>query len=262
MQLSALALATLLATANAHFTVYYPGWRGDTHATQTQGPCGGLNKIGERFKVNGKSVDVLLKTSHSSAITEYRLCLGDECGTQSGNDGQKDFKTLYGPINELGAGNFCMPGLPLGDLKDGQKGTIQVIMQAVDGNLYNCIDFEVDNSVDAFNNVCKNSTGVSAEAVSGANAGSLAENTQGSGNSSGHAAASNSSHDHSGHSHGDSSSTPESSGAASKTASGSGSATAAAASGSSTQEKSNGGAVAYVNGALAVGGVVAAALLV
>lgn len=257
MQLSALALATLLATANAHFTVYYPGWRGDSHATQTQGPCGGLSKIGERFKVNGKSVDVLLKTSHSSAITEYRLCLGDDCGTKSGSDGQKDFsKVLYGPINELGSGNFCMPGLPLGDLKDGQKGTIQVIMQAVDGNLYNCIDFEVDNSVDAFNTaVCKNSTGVSAEAVSGANAGSLAENTQGSGNSSGHA--------HGGSASGSASKTD------SKTSSGSASATSAAASSaassaaaSSTGDNANSGSLAYVNGALAIGGVVAAALLV
>lgn len=257
MQLSALALATLLATANAHFTVYYPGWRGDSHATQTQGPCGGLSKIGERFKVNGKSVDVLLKTSHSSAITEYRLCLGDDCGTKSGSDGQKDFsKVLYGPINELGAGNFCMPGLPLGDLKDGQKGTIQVIMQAVDGNLYNCVDFEVDNSVDAFNtDVCKNSTGVSAEAVSGANAGSLAENTQGSGNSSGHA-------------HGGAAASGSASKSDSKT-SGSASATSAAASSaassaaaSTTEEKANSGSLAYVNGALAVGGVVAAALLV
>ncbi|KAG5359645.1 hypothetical protein CJU90_5480 [Yarrowia sp. C11] len=252
MQLSALALATLLATVNAHYNIYYPGMRGDSHATQTQGPCGGLTKVGERFKINGKSVDVLLKTSHSSAITEYRLCLGDDCGTKSGSEGQKDFKTLYGPINELGAGNFCMPGLPLGDLKDGQKGTIQVIMQAVDGNLYNCIDFEVDNSVDAFNTaVCKNSTGVSAEPVSGANAGSLAENTKGSGNSSGHA-------------HGSASETGSKS-----SASGSASATSAAASSaassaaaSATAETSNDGSMALVNGALAVGGVVAAALLI
>ncbi|KAG5363154.1 hypothetical protein CJU89_2314 [Yarrowia sp. B02] len=250
MQLSAVAFATLLATVNAHFTVYYPGWRGDSHPTQTQGPCGGLSKIGERFKVNGKSVDVLLKTSHASAITEYRLCLGDSCGTKSGNDGQKDFdKVLYGPINELGSGNFCMPGLPLGDLKDGQKGTIQVIMQAVDGNLYNCIDFEVDNSVDAFNAVCKNSTGVSAEAVSGANAGSLAENTQGSGN-------------HSGHSHGNSSASATGSSASGSASATSAAASSAASSAATSADKTNSGAIAYVNGALAVGGVVAAALLV
>ncbi|AOW07638.1 hypothetical protein B0I72DRAFT_132873 [Yarrowia lipolytica] len=261
MQLSALALATLLATANAHFTVYYPGWRGDSHPTQTQGPCGGLNKIGERFKVNGKSVDVLLKTSHTSAITEYRLCLGDDCGTKSGSDGQKDFsKVLYGPINELGAGNFCMPGLPLGDLKDGQKGTIQVIMQAVDGNLYNCIDFEVDNSVDAFNAVCKNSTGVSAEAISNANAGSLAENTQGSGNSSGHAHGSSGSGSASA-SKTDSKSSAASGSASATSAAASSAASSAAASASATEEK-NSGSLAYVNGALAIGGVVAAALLI
>ncbi|ODQ64923.1 hypothetical protein NADFUDRAFT_46743 [Nadsonia fulvescens var. elongata DSM 6958] len=169
MQYSITSIATLAALASlaqAHFSIVVPGSRGDNHDTQTTGPCGGAAAVSDAnrvlFNPNGTPIDII--SSHSQAVSYVKFCAGDASDCMS----QADFNvTLVDPFLEIGAGDFCIPAVKIpSSIPKGTKGTIQFVMVATDGNLYNCIDVEISDKGITESDKCTNSSGVSANVLS------------------------------------------------------------------------------------------------
>ncbi|KAI5809970.1 SEN1 N terminal-domain-containing protein [Peziza echinospora] len=168
---TALAAAfCFFSTVSAHFDLVYPADRGDNHASQTSGPCGGLNTPSDKptpWPVAGGKL--LFSAGHDEAKTEVRLNVGNET----------DFGIVLAPeFNQVGYGKFCFPKLVVPPntegVKDGARGVIQVKQFANDGGwLYNCADIIFTNDLASVENIsCTNDTGVFSEPINGGGSGS------------------------------------------------------------------------------------------
>lgn len=156
----AIVLAAATAAVEAHYSVTYPFWRGDSFKTQWEYPCGGVDQ-----SISGKNrtlwpLDggaIAFKPGHHWAQTQINIGLGEEVIS---------FPTvLYAPFNQTGNGTFCFPEVPIpekirANITEGTKATIQVIQIASNGaGLFNCADIEFSSkAVAPPKEVCFNST--------------------------------------------------------------------------------------------------------
>ncbi|KAK2801829.1 hypothetical protein FQN50_007574 [Emmonsiellopsis sp. PD_5] len=153
-----ICLTLLLPLANAHFSVTYPYWRGDSFATQWERPCGGVNVTSNRTEWPLDGGSVLFKPSHPWAITYVNLGLG--------SDESVVFNiSLIEGFNQTGNGTLCFPKVPIPSdlgLATGANASIQIIQLTELGSaLYNCADITLSEDAKLLSDdQCTNSTGI------------------------------------------------------------------------------------------------------
>jgi hypothetical protein len=129
LQATLLSLILGLAQVNAHFLLNYPvtvGFNDDQEATA---PCGGFSVSFTNvtnFYVGGDSI--ALTSTHPASTGLFRATLDTTAG---GN-----WSVLLPAIAQQTQGQFCEQGVMVPASFAGQKGVIQVIEDAVDGQLF------------------------------------------------------------------------------------------------------------------------------
>jgi hypothetical protein len=132
--IKSLATAALLlaATANAHFTVQYPGLVGAfDEDNEDKGPCGGyspdLASIDTvDFHVGGDSIAT--KSTHPQTNWLYRITTD---ATASGN-----WTQVYPIVQQSGPGNYCTKQLTIPAEYVGEKAILSIVGSGADGVLY------------------------------------------------------------------------------------------------------------------------------
>lgn len=127
-----LALLTLLPTAFAHFVLNYPVSLGFDDDKEGTGPCGGF-AIPTTYNASNTNVTVggfatTSKTTHPQANWLFRV-------TTSTSE-PYNWTNIVPVVQQYGLGDFCLGNLTLPNSYAGQRGIMQVIQQAADGNLY------------------------------------------------------------------------------------------------------------------------------
>ena len=126
----AFALLALLPTALAHFQLQYPTPLGTDDDNSATGPCGGYPVA---FGSNDTSVTVggfavALRSTHPQANWFYRYSL---------NTAEPfNWVNILPQVRQSGLGSFCLPQLSVPQNSTGKQAIIQVLQEAVDGNLY------------------------------------------------------------------------------------------------------------------------------
>ncbi|EFQ36576.1 hypothetical protein CGRA01v4_08456 [Colletotrichum graminicola] len=173
----------LVALAQGHTIISYPGWRGNTFVTnetypfgmQWTYPCGGLGVTQNRtyWPIDGGAIAVQpgWNSGHKTALMYINLGLGEE---------PKSYTTvmvprflLTGPTNKQYEGTFCLPKVPIPEgvtLNEGDMASIQVVQAAQHGaTLFSCVDviFTRDQSkvAEVTGDNCFNSTDLKIEAA-------------------------------------------------------------------------------------------------
>jgi len=118
-----------LAQVNAHFLLNYPATVGFDDDNEGEAPCGGFNVTFDNstnFYVGGDAI--ALTSTHPAATWLFRATLDT---TAAGN-----WSVLLPAVAQQGLGNFCEQGVTVPASFAGQKGVIQVVQDAVDGQLF------------------------------------------------------------------------------------------------------------------------------
>jgi hypothetical protein len=120
-----LAFAPLVS---AHFLLHYPTTVGFDDDNEGESPCGSFTN----FTGNGTTIQVggfpiQLQSTHPEADWEFRAMQG----TTGSN-----WTTMMSIIHQVGLGDFCIPDFKVPDSWIGHTGLLQIIQNAVDGDLY------------------------------------------------------------------------------------------------------------------------------
>ncbi|KAF3928982.1 hypothetical protein ABW19_dt0203304 [Dactylella cylindrospora] len=158
-----IAAATLTQAVQAHFTLNYPTWRGDSFeepASQWIRPCAGINTTTESdnnrtaWPLDGGSLS--LKLGHAFDYVFINLGIGSEV---------TNFNISLTPnfYNNTGNGTLCLPkvAIPAGIvIEDGQEASIQVVAMGRAGNsMYNCADIVFSSNATILEDEqCQNTT--------------------------------------------------------------------------------------------------------
>jgi hypothetical protein len=129
LRISLLGLVLGLAQVNAHFLLNYPTTVGFDDSKEATAPCGGFTVSfanTTNFYVGGDAI--ALTSTHPASTWLFRATLDTTAG---GN-----WSILLPAIAQQTQGQFCEPGVTVPAAFAGQKGVIQVIEDAVDGQLY------------------------------------------------------------------------------------------------------------------------------
>ncbi|PWY83446.1 putative GPI anchored protein [Aspergillus heteromorphus CBS 117.55] len=166
-----LSLAALAPLAAAHFQLKYPPSQGGSEEQMVNFPCGGGTSSSNRTQVSisAGSFPVALSLGHSQTALEVLLALGTDPGSNYNIVLQKTFEVQ-------GLGAFCLPHVVFNksilgrDITDGMNATVQVQSDGdPTGGLYACADIQFSSTAQYSEpSSCKNNSGVSAVAFSGA----------------------------------------------------------------------------------------------
>lgn len=118
-----------LVQVNAHFLLNYPASVGFSDGDEGKAPCGGFDvsfSIVTNFYVGGDAI--ALTSTHPGSVWLYRATLDT---TAAGN-----WTVLLPAIAQATQGQFCEKDVTVPASFAGQKGVIQVIEDAVDGQLF------------------------------------------------------------------------------------------------------------------------------
>jgi hypothetical protein len=124
-------LCVALVPVNAHFLLNYPTTVGFNDDNEGNGPCGGFTVDFSKANVTNFYVGgdaIALTSTHPASVWLMRATLDQTAG---GN-----WTNLLPAIAQQTLGNFCETGVKVPESFAGQKGVIQVIEDAVDGQLY------------------------------------------------------------------------------------------------------------------------------
>ncbi|KAK6531317.1 hypothetical protein TWF281_008129 [Arthrobotrys megalospora] len=160
MLVKTLVAAASFATAvQAHYTLSYPPWRGDSFEepyTQWMRPCAGINGTNNRtdWPLDGGSL--VLKLGHPFDYIFVNLGIGAEV---------TNFNISLTPnfFNNTGNGTLCIPKIPLPAglmVTDGQEASLQIVAMGRAGNsMYNCADIRFSESATILSGeACMNTT--------------------------------------------------------------------------------------------------------
>ncbi|KAF8475571.1 hypothetical protein BDZ91DRAFT_769693 [Kalaharituber pfeilii] len=168
-------LATLLLITplvSAHFSMVYPGWRGNTlfDDMQWKYPCGGLTSKGNRTRwpMNGGKIQIIPGWNAGHPTSFFYVNMGYGTVPVNHSHPMVPIFQITAPSRDPFPGQFCLRGVPLpvnateNGLKPGDNATIQVIQVALHGaSLYNCADVilvEDESLADESTDPCINST--------------------------------------------------------------------------------------------------------
>jgi hypothetical protein len=124
-----LVLVLGLPQVNAHFLLNYPTTVGFSDDQEGTAPCGGFTVSfanTTNFYVGGDAI--ALTSTHPASTWLFRATLDKMAG---GN-----WSVLLPAIAQQTQGQFCEPGVTVPASFAGQNGVVQVIEDAVDGQLY------------------------------------------------------------------------------------------------------------------------------
>lgn len=127
----ALALLALLPSTFAHFVLNYPVSLGFDDDNEGTGPCGGFDVTFNATRDSNVTVGgfaTTSRTTHPQADWQFRV-------TTSTSE-PYNWTNIVPVVQQYGLGDFCLQNLTLPESYVGQRGVIQVIQSAVDGNLY------------------------------------------------------------------------------------------------------------------------------
>ena len=126
-----IALLALLPSAFAHFVLNYPVSLGFDDDAEGTGPCGGFEITFNETRDTNVSVGgfaTTSKTTHPQANWLFRATLSTA--------EPFNWTNIVPVVQQYGLGDFCLQNLTVPESFAGQRGVIQVIQNAVDGNLY------------------------------------------------------------------------------------------------------------------------------
>lgn len=126
-----LPLLAILPTTLGHFLLNYPDPLGTfDDDNEPNGPCGGydLSFSGNVTNVSVSGFSVATRSTHpqGSWLFRYTTTITEPY----------NWTNILPVVSQSGIGDFCLPALTVPDSLVGQQAVIQVIDQAVDGNLY------------------------------------------------------------------------------------------------------------------------------
>jgi len=152
-----LLLLVRLTSVSGHFLLLSPNPIGPfDEDTEGSAPCGGPAITFSNttdFHVDGDAI--ALESTHPAANWLFRATL-DKTGSGNWTD-------LLPVVAQSALGAFCEPAVKVPESFAGQSGLIQVIQNAVDGELFECaaVNF-VSGAASSIPSDCSNATGVTA----------------------------------------------------------------------------------------------------
>ncbi|KAF5640560.1 gpi anchored protein [Fusarium sp. NRRL 52700] len=166
-----LSTALLYGVSLAHFELKYPESIGFKDDNEGESPCGGFtpdlskDKLVD-FHVGGEAIAVL--STHQQGNWLFRVTLNEKA------DG--DWEQVFPIVQQSGLGAFCEPQVTVPESYAGKKGWVNVVNNAVDGLLYQCIAANfVKGKADPPSD-CKNATSVKASFVDDSKLSALVSN--------------------------------------------------------------------------------------
>ncbi|KFY72148.1 hypothetical protein V499_07698 [Pseudogymnoascus sp. VKM F-103] len=157
-----LGLAVGVAQVNGHFNLNYPTTLGFNDDTEGTGPCGGFEPSLVKttdFHIGGDFIAV--KTTHPKSNWYFRATTNATAGG--------GWVNILPEIEQTGLGAYCEQNLKLPDSFAGQKGFVQAVQHAADGDLFQCAPVNFVTGVAAsIPSACTNATGLTATVVGGA----------------------------------------------------------------------------------------------
>ncbi|EPE05417.1 gpi anchored cell wall protein [Ophiostoma piceae UAMH 11346] len=165
------ALLAAASLANAHFVLSYPPTIGFNDDKEDIGPCGGFTPDFATdnltdFFVGGDNIATNLL--HAQGTWLYRATLDETAGASA------NWTKLFPEVLQSGLGKFCQPSVTAPAAWAGKKGVLSVVVDAPDGLLYQCASVNfVAGAASASQDVCTNSSSVTAAFTTDANLASL-----------------------------------------------------------------------------------------
>ncbi|OBT51344.1 hypothetical protein VE04_08459 [Pseudogymnoascus sp. 24MN13] len=157
-----LGLAVGVAQVTGDFNLNYPTTLGFNDDTEGTGPCGGFEPSLAKttdFHIGGDFIAV--KTTHPKSNWYFRATTNATAGG--------GWLHILPEIEQSGLGAYCEQNLKLPDSFAGQKGFVQAVQHAVDGDLFQCAPVNFVTGVAAsIPSACTNATGPTAAVVGGA----------------------------------------------------------------------------------------------
>lgn len=156
-----LSLAALYAASSAHFILKYPETIGFSDDEEGTSPCGGFtpdfssDKVVD-FHVGGEAI--ALRSTHQQVTWLFRVTTDQKA--------KSGWEQVFPIVQQSGLGDFCEPKIVVGSSYAGKKGVVNIVSNAPDGLLYQCVAANfVTGSADAPSS-CKNASSVSGSFVS------------------------------------------------------------------------------------------------
>lgn len=127
---ASLLLAALLPTTFAHFVLNYPTSLGFDDDRESIGPCGGYDIVfgANDTNVTVESFAIASRSTHPQANWLFRATLSTA--------EPFNWTNLLPVVQQSGLGDFCIPSFSAPSSFVGQRGVLQIVQSAVDGNLY------------------------------------------------------------------------------------------------------------------------------
>ncbi|KAF5718581.1 gpi anchored protein [Fusarium mundagurra] len=155
-----LSTALLCGVSLAHFELKHPKSIGFKDDNEGESPCGGFTPDLSKddlvdFHVGGESIALL--STHQQGNWLFRVTLNEKA------DG--DWEQVFPIVQQSGLGAFCEPEVTVPEKYAGKKGWVNVVNNAVDGLLYQCIAANFVKGKADPSSDCKNATSVKASFV-------------------------------------------------------------------------------------------------
>ncbi|KAI8967192.1 hypothetical protein BDF20DRAFT_908521 [Mycotypha africana] len=156
-------LAALLSvqSALAHFQVTYPGSRGFDENKEPTAPCGGFDTVSAaRAEVPLKDAFIEINSGHTSYSYVVNVLVNNNPSTADFANTSQAVAVANGSRNYPQAACLSLDLNKNSAIKAGTNGTIQIIYNGGDGELYQCADVTfVDNPKNWNNSMCTNADG-------------------------------------------------------------------------------------------------------
>lgn len=173
--IAALVVALVsLQTVLAHYTVTYPSSRGFDETKEPTAPCGGFDTVGTRTPFPLKGGFVEINSGHTSYSYVVNLLVKDAPTTADFSNSTANVQVATGTRAYPQAACLSLDDLSKNaDAKAGAEATLQIVYNGGDGQLYQCIDVTLADSVSDWNStMCVNADGSSTAGSSASASGS------------------------------------------------------------------------------------------
>ncbi|MCJ1310948.1 hypothetical protein MMC25_004617 [Agyrium rufum] len=166
--LSKLALL-LLPLTSAHFLLNYPPTLGFDDDNEGISPCGGADikfDMSTDVMIPVGGFPIQLQSTHPQANWLFRATLDQQAPF--------NWTDLLPVVTQSGLGDFCIPDLMAPESFAGKMGLVQIIQDAVDGELFQCsaVMFMTGTN-SSVSSSCKNVTGLAASVLPGSSSFSM-----------------------------------------------------------------------------------------
>ncbi|CEP06829.1 hypothetical protein [Parasitella parasitica] len=165
----------------AHYTVTYPSSRGFDDTKEPTAPCGGFDSVGTRSQFPLKDAFVEINSGHTAYSYLINLLVANEPAAADFSNNSANVAVATGTRSYPQAACLSLDMTKNSAAKAGANATIQIVYNGGDGELYQCIDVVLADTVPNWNNsMCINADGSassSGSATTGSSSGSTTATT-------------------------------------------------------------------------------------